>query len=244
MSSQAPPPTWLLQVAGDSALKRVRRATIERVAPHLEGAGIRLERAGNANAETQRLGTSRDEQDGTVSALGLLARVAAELAGVSGRLLSASHHYAGAALLRQVVEVEYLTWAFAHGERDAVCWLNSTREERMDFFTPKKLRDLSDGRFERDDYTYHCEQGGHPVPGASHLIGESSDVPAQILLVDLLLHSWRITDNLILCIQRLDAAHNDAQVVLHSSQRALAPWGEQDPYYAYLCSVSPDTPQN
>ncbi|MDE0496930.1 MAG: hypothetical protein OXH86_06225 [Acidimicrobiaceae bacterium] len=242
MPVQPPPDAWLRRVATDRRLKRVRRKTIERAAQHLKAAGLQLALVDRANTETLAPKSVQDEGDGVDAALALLTLIAAELACISGRLLSGEHHYAGAALLRQVVEIEYLTWAFANGKRDADLWLNSTREERMSFFSPKKLRKSSGGRFEDDDYTYHCEQGGHPVPGASHLIGEGSDEPAQVLLIDLLLHSWRITDNVIRCVQGLDEEHNAAQDSLHKSQRALGAWGQQDPYYTYLCSMAPKSP--
>ena len=218
----------------------MRRETIERASQHLKDAGLRIDLAGKANTETPVSGGAHDEREAIAAALGLLTRIAAELACISGRLLRGEHHYAGAALLRQVVEIEYLTWAFANGERDADRWLNSTRDERMSFFAPKKLRNLSGGRFQDDDYTYHCEQGGHPVPGASQLIGEGSDVAAQILLMDLLLHCWRITDNVIRCVHGLDEMHSAAHDALRKTQRALGAWGQQDPYYAYVCSVAPE----
>lgn len=56
----------------------------------------------------------------------MVAQIGADLLEAFAALLSGSNHYAGAALLRQVVEVEYLTWAFAYHERDAPAWLNST----------------------------------------------------------------------------------------------------------------------
>lgn len=243
MPVQPPPAAWLRRVATDRRLMGVRRETIELATQHLKDAGLRLAHVDTANTETLASKSAPREGERIDAALALLTRIAAELACISGRLLSGEHHYAGAALLRQVVEIEYLTWAFANGERDAVRWLNSTRKERMSFFAPRKLRNLSGGRFEDDDYTYHCEQGGHPVPGASRLIGEGSDVAAQILLMDLLLHCWRITDNVIRCVQGLDGEHSAAQDALHKSQRALGTWGQQDPYYAYACSVAPESPK-
>ena len=226
----------------DDQIQRIRRATIKSVASHLDAAGVRLAGEGVVGAEVLASETSEGGRDRSIAALGLLTRITAELAGVSGGLLGGKHRYAGAALLRQVVEIEYLTWAFANGERDADRWLNSTREERREFFAPWKLRKLSDGRFENNDYMYHCEQGGHPVPGASDLIGQGSEAPAQILLVDLLLHSWRITDNVIRCVQGLDGEYGAATEALRRSQRALAAWGEQDPYYRYLRSTAPESP--
>ena len=66
-----------------------------------------------------------------VYAVGLLLEMAGELAGAAGRLLSDGEHYAGADLVRQIVEIEYLTWTFKEGHRSASEWLQSTHDERM-----------------------------------------------------------------------------------------------------------------
>ena len=154
----------LRRFAPDPDLCSLRKTTITGVADRLEESGIMLQALGSADEAASDVSRTAGSDYEAVLAVGVLTRIAAELVGVSGRLLSGSHHYAGAALLRQIVEVEYLTWAFANNERDAVDWLDSTHQERMSLFTPARLRDLSDGRFNARDYQHHCEQGGHPVP--------------------------------------------------------------------------------
>lgn len=106
-------------------------------------------------------------------------------------------HYAGAALLRQVVEIEYLTWTFKEGHRSANKWLQSTHEERLIVFTPGPLRKTSKGRFLNKDYQDHCEQGGHPVSRGSFLLGGKNPGSAQVLLVDLIVHCWRTWDQVV-----------------------------------------------
>jgi hypothetical protein len=129
-------------------------------------------------------------------AVSLLLRIASELVAASADLFASGRHYAAAALIRQMVEVEYLAWAFEERDGDAERWLRSTREEREEFFAPRKLRKASEGKFRTKDYGYHCEMGGHPVPGAGMLF--SGDVVmAQIMLVDLLGHAGRIWDHLV-----------------------------------------------
>src|SRR3979411_2156616 len=54
-------------------------------------------------------------------------------------LRMAGNHYAGAALLRPLVEIEYLTWNFKEGVRSPSSWLDSTHEERMKEFSPSAL---------------------------------------------------------------------------------------------------------
>ena len=74
--------------------------------------------------------------------------------------MTAGWHYAAAALVRQLVEVEYLAWAFDARDSDAERWLRSTAEERRDFFAPAKLRKAAQGKFRGKDYGHHCEMGG------------------------------------------------------------------------------------
>lgn len=47
------------------------------------------------------------------------------------------------ALLRQIVEVEYLASAFADGDDAAAEWLRAYASARRDFWTPAKLRKRS-----------------------------------------------------------------------------------------------------
>lgn len=131
-----------------------------------------------------------------VVAVSLLLRVAGQLVSASTDLFRDGRQYAAAALLRQLVEVEYLAWAFDARDQDAERWLRSTQEERRDFFAPAKLRAAAQGKFRAKDYGYHCEMGGHPVPRASILLGNDR-VIAQLLLSDLLGHTGRIWDHLL-----------------------------------------------
>jgi hypothetical protein len=124
-------------------------------------------------------------------AVSMLLRIGSELVSACTDLFADGRHYAAAALLRQLVEIEYLAWAFETRDQDGERWLRSTRTERQSFFTPAKLRDASGGRFRGKDYGYHCELGGHPVPEATLLLKEN-EVVAQVLLSDLLGHTGRI----------------------------------------------------
>ena len=128
-------------------------------------------------------------------AVSLLLRIGSELVSACVDLFSDGRHYAAAALLRQVVEIEYLAWAFETKDQEGERWLRSTRSDRQSFFTPAKLRNAAGGRFRGKDYGYHCELGGHPVPGATLLLKEDA-VVAQLLLSDLLGHTGRIWDHI------------------------------------------------
>lgn len=127
-------------------------------------------------------------------AVSLLLRIASELVSAGADLFADGRHYAAAALLRQLVEVEYLAWAFETKDQEGQRWLRSTHQDRQQFFTPAKLRAAAGGRFRSKDYGYHCELGGHPVPGSTLLLREDA-VVAQLLLSDLLGHTGRIWDH-------------------------------------------------
>lgn len=129
-------------------------------------------------------------------AVSVLLRVAGQLISASANLFADGHKYAAAALLRQMVEIEYLAWAFEMRDGDAERWLRSDQRERQQFFKPAKLRAAAgQGTFRGKDYGYHCELGGHPVPQAGILLGGDSAV-GQLLLSDLLGHAGRIWNHL------------------------------------------------
>lgn len=129
-------------------------------------------------------------------AVSILLQVAAQLASASTDLFHDGRLYAAAALLRQLVEVEYLAWAFETRNGEAERWLRSDKQERDAFFTPSKLRKAAGGKFRTKDYGYHCELGGHPVPGSGLLLGHSSET-SQLLLSDLLGHAGRIWEHFV-----------------------------------------------
>lgn len=129
-------------------------------------------------------------------AVSTLLLAAGQLTSASSDLFADGRQYAAAALLRQMVEIEYLAWAFETRNGDAERWLRSDQQERQRFFKPAKLREAARGTFRGKDYGYHCELGGHPVPQAGILLSGDSAV-GQLLLSDLLGHVGRIWDHLV-----------------------------------------------
>jgi hypothetical protein len=176
-----------------------------------------------------------------VRAMGTLLQMAGELGFAASRMLSGNEHYAGAALLRQIVEIEYLTWAFKEGHESVTAWLTSTHRERMRLFSPRKLRDNSAGRFLSKDYQDHCEQGGHPAPRGIPLLGGKNIWSAQVLLVDLLTHCWRTWDQVRNWLMNLGTAQQIGfpMVGVEISYR-LNEWGKRDPIYALMIELLPD----
>jgi len=63
--------------------------------------------------------SARGNGDDEVVAVGALLQIGGELALPAIQLLTGEQHYAGAALVRQLVEVEYLMWAFESNPGEA-----------------------------------------------------------------------------------------------------------------------------
>lgn len=139
-------------------------------------------------------------EDGLV-ALGYITETAAELISAGADLLALARRYTAAAMTRQLVEIEYLTWAFAFDQVEAADWLRSTNRERRNRWQPRHLRERSNGRFDSADYRQHCELGGRPTPmGARALIGtptESQDV-LTVLWSELCHHGSSVWTNAVL----------------------------------------------
>lgn len=214
---------------GDSRLWKLRRQVILSTARDFMAVGGALSRA-----------VANEKGPQELHAIGLLMQMAGELALAAGRLLSDGEYYAGAALVRQVVEIEYLTWTFKEGHRNPSKWLKSTHAERMKDFSPSELRKTSKGRFLFKDYQDHCEQGGHPVPRGSFLLAGESPGSAQLLLVDLMCHSWRTWDQVVRWSENLPIA---SAVVLDRGSKISARlnnWGKQDPMYALMVEEYPE----
>jgi hypothetical protein len=140
--------------------------------------------------------------DATVG-LGTVVQIAGELSSGVAALLDQGNRYAAAALLRQLVEVEYLTWAFAEDEDEAMHWIRSNREQRMRFWTPGHIRKRAGDRFRGSDYALHCEAGGHPTPEGVHLLPSRSTEPAFFDWNDLAFHGLSAWDYTLVAADKL-----------------------------------------
>jgi len=108
----------------------LRKRTVAKTARDFIAVGIAMSRSDDLD----------DETSDAIYAVSLLLGIAGEVAAAAGRLLSEGEHYAGPALVRQIVEIEYLTWTFKEGHRSASKWLRSSHEERRKVFLPSQLR--------------------------------------------------------------------------------------------------------
>jgi len=156
-------------------------------------------------------------------AICLIMRIAGDIVQSANLLFKTNRAYSASALVRQLVEVEYLAWAFENDNNEAQKWIHSTKEERKKYFTPAKLREAAKGKFRSKDYGYHCELGGHPVPGAEILLNNENNI-TQILLSDMLGHTWRIWDHFV----KWAVSKYDNHPIIRKS---LALIGEYDRWY-------------
>lgn len=220
----------LAEGIGNSELWRLRRNTAITIGRGFCAVGIML----NAAINPTKSNTPQ------ITAFSMLLQMVGELTRASAKSLASGQHYAGAALLRQIVEIEYLTWTFKEGHRDPEKWLNATHQERMQDFTPAQLRQTSHGRFLAKDYRDHCEQGGHPVPLGAHLLSGQNKGGAQLLLADLITHDWRTWDH----VQKWATGFPSVRPIIGAANTnvfsVLTKWGDVDPLYKAMVEKYPN----
>ncbi|TPG25589.1 hypothetical protein [Mycolicibacterium hodleri] len=115
---------------------------------------------------------------------GLVAAIGGELLASTAYLAMGRWANASAALVRQIVEVEYLAWAVTNDPDAAWEWLKSDRQTRLQRWQPGKIRQRSDGRFPNTGYHAHCEAGGHPVPEPATSIFDHRDEWVELSLYE------------------------------------------------------------
>lgn len=135
-------------------------------------------------------------------AVGMVGQIAGELGQAATSLLAADSAYAAAALLRQVIETEYLFHLFATDLGEPERWLKASGEDLRKLFQPAPMRRRSGGAFRDQEYWTHCATGGHPHPhGAGmllreHLFGSKDPdlVSRRWLWADMAQHLARVWD--------------------------------------------------
>lgn len=101
------------------------------------------------------------------AAAALVAEISGQLVSGALLLLRDGNEYAASALVRQLIECEYLLRAFRLDFAEAARWHDANDRERWDF-SPKNLRKI--GGFDDKEYANHCNAGGHPNPAGRPLI--------------------------------------------------------------------------
>jgi hypothetical protein len=112
--------------------------------------------------------------------------VAIQMGGETGHgailLLRNDNRYAAAALVRQLIEIEYLLCLFTVDTDEPFKWALSDPEKLRKEYMPGRMRDRSGNQFRADEYWTHCGIGGHPRFAAAYLLPEHMllDDPAII----------------------------------------------------------------
>lgn len=215
------------QAAEDADQIAMRQSTAHFIARLFLDVGIELHVTGHFIGDDRRSRKSPfGHGDDETVAISMLLRIGGQLVSGSADLICDGRHYAGSALIRQLVEVEYLAWAFGTRNNDAANWLRSSRKERKDFFSPAKLRKAAESHFRSTDYGYHCELGGHPVPGSWMLLNDDT-ATAQLMLSDCIGHAGQIWNH----VGDWAQSHSSGESVLRRSlemAERYARWNEFD----------------
>lgn len=130
--------------------------------------------------------------DERMVAAAIVIETVAELADAAVDLLDHGRVYAASAMLRQVIECEYLLTAFSRDGESAREWLNADGETLRRIFSPQRMRDKSGGQFRDTEYWAHCKRGGHPTPDARVLLSAHSLVDRAEWWRELSMHLDRV----------------------------------------------------
>lgn len=83
-------------------------------------------------------------------------------------------------------------------------WLRSSKDERMRFWQPGRIRRRAGGRFRDIDYELQCERGGHPTPEGNRLLSTQNADPDFFAWHDLAFHAQCAWDYTLAAVDRLE----------------------------------------
>lgn len=175
-------------------MDRQVRAQCEALADQLARAGEVMFVGGALFGSDRAAGVTKYEYgDDRVAASALVIEVAADLAASAVELMDRGRTYSSGALLRQVIECEYLVALFGQDVEAAREWLNADEDALRTYWSPAKMRARSGGTFRASEYQSHCQVGGHPSPKARALLSSHSiAVAPDHIWADLALHLGRL----------------------------------------------------
>lgn len=229
--------------AEDEAGLRARREFGECLAASLRTGGRELWIAGAMIGPDRAAGESPFEfgSDATVG-LATVLQIAGELVSGAIALFAEDNRYAGAALVRQLVEVEYLAWAFAEDEEEARNWMRSSKDERQRIWKPAHIRERAGSRFRGLDYSEHCGKGGHPSPEGIHLLPDHSspEASASFWWCDMAIHGHSVWRYAVAAAERLDQYDTLMSIDKKNDlERAARRWRDEDPFVEICRRLNP-----
>ncbi|MDV8071162.1 hypothetical protein R4P64_32100 [Rhodococcus sp. IEGM 1366] len=218
-----------MEAASDEFLQKLRIDALNAVMYAMRWSAVRL----------GALGESRVGNPEALSfvAVANVAITAQQLAEGAANLVELRNYYAASALARQLVEFEYLMWAFDDEPGSIGDWAQSDREAREVRWSPRAIYSRDGNDFRRSDYGRHCEQGGHPTPNGVQLsLPDPGQVTAifALQLSDLIIHVdaiWTSQQSLLTKLARLHGFGESAVVVAAERDRArecLEKWKKFD----------------
>jgi hypothetical protein len=212
-----------LGYAADEKMQAARVNALSKIATHLTDAGFKLHDIG------QQDGLEPDCRD-RLEGLALVTVTAASLTAGIWHLAQANNMYPAHALLRQLVECEFVLWKFAQGASQSQEWLRSSPEQRRNSWKPATIYRDDNNDFRQKDYGGHCENGGHPTPVGSRMAAGIMDltITKANLFSDSIGHakdSWR---HMLESVSAIDAEHemNISDTLSETVSKFTDTWNE------------------
>jgi hypothetical protein len=172
-------------------------------------------------------------------AVATVASMSAELAEAAVDMAKKGRYYAVGAVIRQLIECEYLLTLFNDDTGHARRWRESTPDEVRQSFRPERMRRLTG--FADQEYWSHCSTGGHPAPAGARLLEkldparQSWPVSAAELLIDLGLHLRRIWKALDALLMKHHARYGRVRAgERRQAEEVWSQWRKADPVAAAL----------
>lgn len=221
------------ELASDEAAAASRIALCEAIGEALSRLGRIFWLTGNIVGSDRASGASPfGFGDDAAVGVATVIQMGGALAQGTVRLLRDGNLYAAAALVRQIVEIEYLAYAFATEHEKAAAWLHADRAERLKFWSPAQLRKGS-AKFLASDYWNHCHLGGHPtVSGMGLLPGHTTH--SELVWVDLAGHLSSIWRHIERSAERLLDGSIPAHWKLPDVTSVRDEWLRADGFHAAL----------
>ncbi|WP_157124995.1 hypothetical protein [Nocardia pseudovaccinii] len=199
--------SWI-QSATDQAARELRRATADIMIRQFASAGTRLLEASTRFASADPAKSSVfGHGDDRIAAVGYLILSTSSLGSAIAGLVD-TNPYPAWALMRQLVEVEYLAWAFAENSDEAGAWLRSTKQERTSQFSPRHVYRKTNNSYRSQDYELHCELAGHPTPTGLRMLGSQDPRIPEGALSEFINHGGGVWEHIVAVAKKLANEHS------------------------------------
>lgn len=152
-------------------------------------------------------------------------------------LMRDNNRYAAAALIRQMVEIEYLLCLFALDTSEPSRWASFDLDAVRKEYQPARMRERCGAHFRTSEYSIHCQIGGHPRFAAGYVLPEhvrigplSDAVLFASGWVDLgqhLVQLWRWVEEILTAYDLTDVGI--AQSSLADAKQSIYRWLRDDP---------------